>query len=407
MTFSIIIPAYNEEEAIAAIVEACLSARESIVRDTIMDEVEIIVVSDGSWDRTTDIARTYLPRIRLIAYEKNRGYGAAIKMGFAVARGEIVSFLDADGTCAPLDFVPMINKLMDENADICIGNRLAPGNKMPRVRVLGNRIYSGIVSMMGSGRVTDTASGMRVIRASSLERIYPLPDGLNFTPAMSCRAMLDDSLKIVENDITYKERTGESKLKVVQDGLRFLSTIMDVTLTYRAFRLLGSLGMALILLSLAYFIPFIARYFRDPVIHDYMIYRVAFIVAISVGGFTLICIGLLSSRLIRLVNRPGPTTFSQYASLFSLMNQKLMGGLGLLCWIAAAAINREGIFQYITTGKVYVHWSGIMAGAFLVLIGFQMFAFAVMDRVIMLLHERIRKSDLSEEAKKYLINERF
>lgn len=405
MTFSIIIPAYNEEEAIEAIVKACLAARATITRDTMVDDVEIIVVSDGSRDRTTEIARGYLPRIQLIAYEKNRGYGAAIKMGFAVARGELVSFLDADGTCDPLGFVPMINKLLDECADICIGNRLAPGNKMPRVRVLGNRIYSGIVSMMGSGRVTDTASGMRVIRASSLDRIYPLPDGLNFTPAMSCRAMLDDSLKIVETPIIYKERTGESKLKVVQDGIRFLYTIMDVALTYRAFRLLGSTGGALILISLGYFVPFLLCYFKEPVIHDYMIYRIAFILAISVGGFTLICIGLLSSRLIRLVNRPGPTAFSQYASLFSLMNQRIMGLLGLLCWIAAIAINREGIVQYVTTRKVYVHWSGIMAGAFLVLIGFQMFAFAVMDRVIMLLHERIQKNDLSEEAKKHLINE--
>lgn len=403
MKFSIIIPAYNEEESIGAIVERCMAARETIVRDTPVGEVEIIVVSDGSWDRTTEIAGGFLPDIKLIAYEKNRGYGMAIKMGFSVAGGELVSFLDADGTCDPLNFAPMINKLLDENADICIGNRLGKDSRMPRVRRIGNRIYAGIVSMLGSGRVTDTASGMRVIRAASLERIYPLPDGLNFTPAMSCRAMLDDSIRIVEVPMSYAERDGESKLRVVQDGFRFLNTILDIALTYRSFRMLGSLGALFILVSLAYFVPLIPKLIGNPQLGEGMIYRVAFILAVGVGGFTLISIGLLSSRFIRLVHRPSPTGFSRYAPVFSLINQKLMGLLALLCFVAAIAINWDGIVQYATVRKVYLHWSVVMAGAFLVLIGIQMFAFAVMDRVITLMHERIGESDISEEAQRFLI----
>ena len=97
---SIIIPAYNEENAIAEIIERCLRERENIVRETPVEEVEIIVVNDGSSDKTAEIAKQF-KEISLINFAKNRGYGAAIKSGFEKAEGDIVSFLDADGTCDP------------------------------------------------------------------------------------------------------------------------------------------------------------------------------------------------------------------------------------------------------------------------------------------------------------------
>ncbi len=117
---SIIIPAYNEENAIASIIERCLHEREKIIRETPVQDVEIIVVNDGSRDKTPAIARQY-KEIVLIDFKQNRGYGAAIKSGFAQASGNIVSFLDADGTCDPHYFIPLCNTLISENADIVIG----------------------------------------------------------------------------------------------------------------------------------------------------------------------------------------------------------------------------------------------------------------------------------------------
>ena len=86
-------------------------------------DFEVIVVNDGSHDKTPEIARQF-KEVSLISYTKNRGYGAAIKNGFEKATGTIVSFLDADGTCDPNYFVDMCSILITEGADIVIGSRM-------------------------------------------------------------------------------------------------------------------------------------------------------------------------------------------------------------------------------------------------------------------------------------------
>ena len=189
MKLSIVIPAYNEEEAIAAIIRRFLAERENIVRETPVEDVEVIVVNDGSQDRTAEIARQFQD-ISLITYEKKRGYGAAIKSGFEKATGTLVAFLDADGTCDPHYFIDMCTKLIKEDADIVIGSRMTAESKMPAIRKVGNLFYAALINLLGSSTITDSASGMRVIKKSSLTKLYPLPDGLHFTPAMSCRAVL-------------------------------------------------------------------------------------------------------------------------------------------------------------------------------------------------------------------------
>ena len=186
MKLSIVIPALNEEEAIGLTIERTLSARQHITSSSPVTEIEIIVVSDGSTDRTVEIASSYKD-VNLIIFEENRGYGAAIKRGFEESTGELVSFLDADGTCDPKFFATLCKNLIGKHASVALGSRLGPESKMPAIRRLGNRFYAMVLSILSNRVVTDTASGMRVIRRDILHQLYPLPDGLNFTPAMSSR----------------------------------------------------------------------------------------------------------------------------------------------------------------------------------------------------------------------------
>lgn len=104
-TLSIVIPAWNEEAGIGAIVTRTLAARSQIMAQSGVAGVEVIVVDDGSRDRTAEIARGFA-EVRVISHPANRGYGAAIKTGFAEATGELLGFLDADGTCDPVFLAP-------------------------------------------------------------------------------------------------------------------------------------------------------------------------------------------------------------------------------------------------------------------------------------------------------------
>jgi glycosyltransferase involved in cell wall biosynthesis len=98
-TLSVVIPAYNEERGIADIARRVLAVRPDLLSAGV-DDLEVLVVDDGSADATAAIAES-LAGIRLVRHPHNRGYGAALKTGFRTARGELIGFLDADGTYPP------------------------------------------------------------------------------------------------------------------------------------------------------------------------------------------------------------------------------------------------------------------------------------------------------------------
>lgn len=359
MQLSIVIPALNEEQAIASIIERCLAAREVIVRDSPVDSVEIIVVSDGSTDRTVEIASGYSD-VKLIVFEHNRGYGAAIKRGFAEAAGDVVGFLDADGTCDPLFFADLCRALVEESADVALGSRMSATSKMPRIRRLGNRIYAFILSALSNRNVTDTASGMRVIRRDALHQLYPLPDGLHFTPAMSARVLMDERLRIVEKPMSYEERVGESKLHVVRDGIRFLRTILEMTMMWRPARLF--LAAAVMMLSVAGLLAIypLEQWLRSGAFSEDMIYRLLFCSFLGTTGIMLLSAGVLADNLHRLLKgSPSPGTFlmtvtnALYRPTALLVFAAL--ALPLIGWLIG-----PGIWSRITAGVVTLHWSRIV-----------------------------------------------
>lgn len=248
MKFTLVIPAFNEEAAISATLEAVLRARERILQSTPIQGMDIILVDDGSVDRTLNIAEQYTDILH-IHFPKNRGYGAAIKAGFKATDAQLLGFMDADGTCDPLSFIDLIRHILGSNADVVLGSRMNPGSQMPWVRKQGNKIFARLVGWVSGQKLTDVASGIRVIQRESLRKMVPLPDGLHFTPAMSAIAVLDPRLKIEEIPVDYHERMGKSKLKIVKDGITFLSSILFASLCYNPLRISFVLSFGLILLA--------------------------------------------------------------------------------------------------------------------------------------------------------------
>lgn len=240
-TLSVVIPAYNEEDGIAEIANRVLAIRDDL-RQAGVDDLELLVVDDGSKDKTVAIASS-IAGVTLIQHEKNKGYGGALKTGFSQARGELVGFLDADGTYPP-EYFPQLCREALNGADLVVGSRMAGADSdMPKTRRLGNFFFANLLSILGRRRITDSASGMRVFKREILSQIYPLPDGLNLTPVMSTRAV-HEQLVMTEIPIPYSERLGDSKLSVVHDGRLFLESMVWTALTYNPVRLFGLIGVA-------------------------------------------------------------------------------------------------------------------------------------------------------------------
>ncbi|MCS6825785.1 MAG: glycosyltransferase family 2 protein, partial [Caldilinea sp.] len=145
-TFSVVIPAYNEEDGICEIVQRVLATREAL-RKVGFDELELIVVDDGSKDRTAELVRVQ-PGVTLVQHARNSGYGAALKTGFAAASGEWIGFLDADGTYPPEYFPALLQAAQEQKADLVIGSRMAGAeSQMPLMRRIGNLIFARLVNL--------------------------------------------------------------------------------------------------------------------------------------------------------------------------------------------------------------------------------------------------------------------
>jgi len=364
MKLTIVIPAYNEEDAIGSTIHRCLEARSAIIARSPVSVVEIVVVSDGSTDRTAEIASDFSD-VTLIEFERNRGYGAAIKEGFRAGSGGIVGFLDADGTCDPNFFADLCKALVKENAAVAIGSRMGPGSKMPWIRRVGNRTYAAILSTLSNKVVSDTASGMRVIRSDTLERLYPLPDGLHFTPAMSARVLMDADLKLVERPMAYEERIGESKLHVWRDGLRFLHTIFHMSLMWRPAKLFHAASITCLVVMVLLALHPLETWVRWGGVEEGMIYRLLFCAVLGSVAVTLLSAGVVADHLHRLVqHRCEPRSYiaAVLDKAFSLPGFFVAVAVcvPLLIWLIG-----DGISTRVIEGYIAIHWSRVVLAGML------------------------------------------
>jgi glycosyltransferase involved in cell wall biosynthesis len=176
---SVIIPAYNEEHSIAEVLGRTLRCC-SFLSTQIpgLDGFEVIVVNDGSQDGTRGVVEQFAG-VTLVNHPRNRGYGAALKMGLAASQGDYLAFLDADGTYPPECLPDLLNAALETGADMVVGSRMGGARSgMPFLRKVGNAIFAWLLSWLVSARITDTASGMRVFKRSVLDRLRRCPTGL-------------------------------------------------------------------------------------------------------------------------------------------------------------------------------------------------------------------------------------
>ena len=229
-SLTVIIPCKDEEAAIEAVMLRFFEARSALLQQGFFHQVKLLVVDDNSSDRSVKKLLPFVDDdvVKIIGSPKNLGYGGALKIGLQAAEGEWVAFYDMDFTYDPMDLVKMTEVIAREGEPgrmVC-GDRLSRLEGMPWTRVLGNRLFVGVIKSVSGQPVKDSCTGMRLFHRDYIKAFLSLlPNNLNFTLAMTV-LFLRFGVKFVEVPIRYGERIGLSKLSIFLDGPRFLLTIL-------------------------------------------------------------------------------------------------------------------------------------------------------------------------------------
>jgi glycosyltransferase involved in cell wall biosynthesis len=390
---SIIVPAYNEADGIARVIERVLSIAPELEAVGVRG-FELIVVDDGSHDTTAEVVAAY-PAVRLIRHLVNRGYGAALKTGFRHATGNLLAFLDADGTYPPEWLPQLCAAAIERDVDLVVGSRMSGReSRMPWIRCLGNSFFALLLRLISNAHISDSASGMRVIRREALPKLYPLPDGLNFTPVMSTRA-LHENLKVVEVAIPYEERVGRSKLSVVHDGQRFLKSIIWTALTYNPVRIVGALGLAQALLAALIVLgTVIVRLLGWAMGETWMALALFFALVLAVSGISVFSLGATFNYLVSLFHKRPMRQGIFDPPLFNPSLDYHFGWMGLLSVLGGFVLGIICVLLGAGGWPVARLWFYLLGSAMLILIGVQLILSWVLMRT---LEELSKREALVEE----------
>jgi glycosyltransferase involved in cell wall biosynthesis len=224
---SVVIPVYNEVGTIEQIVEA--------VRASAIDDLEIILVDDGSTDGTRDVLRQKIePKVeRVIYHERNQGKGAALRTGFAAATGDVVIVQDADLEYDPSEYPKLIEPIVSGRADVVFGSRFA-GGEPHRVlyfwHYVVNRCLTMLSNIFTNLNLTDMEVCYKVFRREVLQKIRIEEDRFGFEPEITAK-VAKLGCRIYEVGISYAGRTyGEGKKIGWRDGIRAIWCILKYNL---------------------------------------------------------------------------------------------------------------------------------------------------------------------------------
>lgn len=391
---SVVIPAYNEEDGITEIATRVLAVAPDLKKAGV-EEMELLVVDDGSRDKTAEVASN-IKGVTLVRHPKNKGYGAALKTGFAQAKGELIGFLDADGTYPP-EYFPKLCQSALRGAELVIGSRMAgEKSEMPLVRRIGNFFFATLLTILGRQKVTDSASGMRVFRREILEHIYPLPDGLNLTPVMSTRA-LHEGIKIEEVPIPYSERVGRSKLSAIRDGRIFLQSMVWTAMSYNPVRILGLIGLGS--LGVAGFVSLWLVYLRARGVTTLDSASVAalFLGMIStVAGINVFALGITFNYLVALFYKKPIKQGLFGKPIFKTPLDQQFGWMGLLGILAGFALGAISLALGLQGWAIERLWFYLLGSAMIFLVGIQLVVYWMLLRILEELSQResLTKQDM-------------
>jgi glycosyltransferase involved in cell wall biosynthesis len=227
MKVSAVIPCFNERDTIEQVVNS--------VRNSPVQNIEIIVVDDGSTDGTIDVLKEKVVGVadQIIYQPANRGKGAALRTGFAAATGDILLVQDADLEYSPSDYPALLQPIFSGNADVVFGSRFL-GGRPHRVlyfwHMVGNRFLTLLSNMFTNLNLTDLESCYKAFRAPLLKNLDLREQGFGFEAEVTAK-LAKTRCRIYEVGISYSGRTYEEGKKVNwKDGFRAIYAIVRYNL---------------------------------------------------------------------------------------------------------------------------------------------------------------------------------
>lgn len=281
---SIVIPAFNEEGAIADGVREVLAVMERVGVD-----FELVVVDDGSEDRTAEQAEQ--AGARVVSLPENQGYGAALKAGINRTQYDVIVITDADGTY-PAESIPV---LLDElgEYDMVVGARIGEHVAIPLARRPAKWFLRRLASYLAGREIPDLNSGLRVMRRTLVKRFeHLLPSGFLFTTTITLASLCSGSL-VRYSPIDYRKRIGESKIRPTH-AVEFLLLILRTIVYFNPLKVFIPLGAVFFAGGSAKFVyDLYIGNLSESAIMGFM------------GAAILWAVGLLSDQISRIGLRPG------------------------------------------------------------------------------------------------------
>lgn len=285
---TIVIPVYNEEKAINGALEFFKNLLEK------NPDIEVIFVDDGSTDETLQILKNNIrSRMILLAHDKNKGYGAAIKSGVKVASHNYIAITDADGSYPNERILELFQMLLEENADMVIGARTGKVVRMGFFRKFPKYFLRKLAEYLSDSVIPDLNSGLRAARKELIQKsLKYLPEGFSFTSTLTL-FLLSNNNKILYYPINYYKRMGKSKIKPFRDTMNFLQLIIRTVMFFNPLKIFLPLSIFFILLS---FVVLIVSYLMGRVLDITTI-------LLFVTGLHLLALGLLADLIDKRLSR--------------------------------------------------------------------------------------------------------
>jgi glycosyltransferase involved in cell wall biosynthesis len=239
MNVSIVIPAYNEEAAIGQTVARIHS---------LYPDFETIVVDDGSTDNTAHKARE--AGAKVFQHPYNIGNGAAVKTGIRKASGDLVVLMDGDGQHDPADIARLLEE--SDHYDLVVGARSA-NSQTSLGRRMANWCYNCLASYVAKFPIKDLTSGFRVFHKDTvLKYLYLFPNTFSY-PTTSTLTYLRSGHTVKYIPICQHKRVGKSKIKLMEDGARFILIILRIATLFSPMRIFLPASTFFLLTGLGYY----------------------------------------------------------------------------------------------------------------------------------------------------------